>query len=787
MAEKVTVRFEQFDSEGSGDIITSGPIIVDGQVEQLSQLDTLVYKGPSGSLAGRPTNPLTDSFYLQEDVNGDYTLFQFNGTAYEEYAVPNKTYFFSDTDKNIYEYSMNEWQEKPSQSLVYYVRNVFEKISEGIEESKYRGVYYSYNYLFDGWQEILLGTHSHENKEFLDRLGAVDITGPVGTKKFFTLEIKDTDDSDATYEYDINWEDLPKALPQIPEDKSNFYLGYDEDGNPEWKNNFVAAQSFQVVKQVVAANSTSISFENIQFNPVLDTALVMSGKIFVHNINVNYTGTTLTINLISDPTDELLEFDAGETVTLILIRNGAGAILDQLASGYWSKEEALHVLSGGSVNLKDYAKKSDLLSLARKYHTHSQFAREDHTHDYRYALYHHNHDDRYLTRRGALNLIEEVLAIHPDIVDKLQAISDYLVANMPALATLATKTDIDDINNQINIINSTLNTRIQDYLDSESVVIQSEKVKTNFVDEGGINKNLNQVLTELRNDLDNDYGTIKTSETELDETITVNLGADTYMGGYDNGDQIASGSTMYAILQKLFTREIFPTYTEPSVSFQVSYTPNEIGTSVNVTVTPTFIKGNSGGLNEMTLKKIVEGIEETVASYNEAPAQINFETLLTEENVEFRIETSYKLGLPLYSNLNNVSPGQILAGNLDDYIFTVDGKRAVFFGSFETNQTLNSALVRSTTRYIPSSYTSFEIEMVVPSGRKYMIFAMPQSEGNLTRIIYKDQGNVNIIDKFGVETITVDAANGLFPALYNVYYYELPLLTMGEMSLVFKK
>ena len=61
---------------------------------------------------------------------------------------------------------------------------------------KYRGAYYFYNYETDSWQEIVVGTHTHENKEFLDKMGAFDFGDEeVGTQRHLVLEVTDTDDT----------------------------------------------------------------------------------------------------------------------------------------------------------------------------------------------------------------------------------------------------------------------------------------------------------------------------------------------------------------------------------------------------------------------------------------------------------------------------------------------------------------------------------------------------------------------------------------------------------------
>jgi hypothetical protein len=200
MADKVTLRFEQFDANASGDIITSGPVVLDGTLDVVSELENLILRGTSNDV--EPLTPEDKDLFLDLTT---MTLYEYNTDAFVEKLVINKSFFYSQSEKLIYEYSANEWKEKPAQSLVYYIRNVFDAVApEVVVDMKYRGAYYTYIELTDSWQEIMLGTHTHENKEFLDRLGAFDYNEAVGTKKYFTLEVVDTDNTELTYEYDLN-------------------------------------------------------------------------------------------------------------------------------------------------------------------------------------------------------------------------------------------------------------------------------------------------------------------------------------------------------------------------------------------------------------------------------------------------------------------------------------------------------------------------------------------------------------------------------------------------------
>jgi hypothetical protein len=809
MAEKVTVRFEQFDSEASGDIITSGPLVVDGQLETTQQLGSLVLRGTSGDDAGQPQNPLQNSFYLEENESG-LTLLISNaeGTFLEYESIQNGMYYFSTNANLFYQYKNNGWSEKPVQSILYYVRNVFDSVApQVVQDLKFRGAYFSYRELTASWQEVLLGTHTHENKDFLDRLGAVDIDGPVGTKKFFTLEIKDTDDSEATYEYDLNWEDFPniKGLPETPEGETDLYLGYDENGNPEWKNNFIAAQTFQLKSTQITSTSLTASFEDVLYDQTLDDVLVLAGKFFVYNRAVQYNPSTrvLTVTLVADPNSdsEVEAFEVGETVSILIIRNGAASILDTLAKDYVTKSEAITLLTGGSVNLNNYVKKTDLTGYAKKYHTHSQFARADHDHDYRYAMFNHTHSD-YLTRNATLSLIEEVLAVHPDILTKLQAISDYLVENSPELATLATKTDLADIQAQINTINSTFGERVQTFLDSEATV-QSERVLTNFVDQGGNTMNLDEVLTDLRNDLDGDYGNIDVDEVFVKDDIPVILAEGETQGNYKNGDILDSSININEVLIKLLQREIIPTYEpgELDVEFTAPQLP-EVGELINLQINPTYIRNDSGLLNKFEVfKKIGSGpIEVAHTSAFLEPIVLNITP--TDQPTVITVTAGFEDGLPKYTNIDTYYerfdeehevPGKILAGDTNITVLSITGKRALFYGGCVNELDLTDVenageLIRSNfQKVVLSSNTNFEINSFIPANGKHILFALPESEGTLTKILYRDQGTIDILSLFQVRQISIPGANGVTPIFYKVYCYTLPIRTINEMNITFIK
>jgi hypothetical protein len=824
MAEKITMRLEQFDSVEDGDITLSGPI----------QLLTTV-------------------------------------SVFENLASI----------------------EDPEDGAVVYVENVTNEPSS----LRYRGAYFSYRELDGEWKEILIGTHSHDNKEFLDRLGGVDFgewkdlsentnvfiqttkptTGltnnslflntteeislelydsltqtwtditekltvtenyftsvpklgdyvyykdtlretpsqrlyiffPIqkNEKKIFTLEVIDTDNTEATYEYNLNWQDLPEFdIPTVPTEDGK-YLSYNSDKMLEWKNNFIAAQTFQIKNTLVEEDTTTVNFSDVIFDNSLDDVLVLAGKFFVYNIKrpIDYNQTTkvLTIELVSDEnsSQEVEMFEAGETITVLIIRNGAASILDSLAKDYVTKSEAITLLTGGAVNLKDYLRKEDGLKLAKKYHTHSQFSRVGHDHDDRYALFKHTHS-QYLTRKAAIALIEEQLNLHPDILTTLTAISNAIDSDVDLQTFLENVTAIQDVQAEID----TINEKFEEYYTKTQIdalfvnkKIRSDQVNV-VVSEQDTNKyeffrttlgeprDLTDILIDIKEDLDNDYGSIETDEVLLKESIEVKLGQGGFIGEYDNGETIEEGQTLSQIIKNLVQRDIIPTYIEPSISFNLQYNElSEIGETIDVKIIPVFIKGNSGGLHRITVSE--NGVT-LFSSLNENEFdEIDIEVTL-KENTELLIESSYDEGLPLYSNLGTLAPGRILEGDFEDETILLKSHRALFYGSSLSTETIDSSFIRSNIKKVLSSYTNFEVEYTAPIGSRFIVFAMPSIEaGTLISIHYKEQGNLDVTDLFNLTQVGVDSlepVQGSVP-LYNVYTLELPLSSQQKMTFTFKK
>ena len=881
MADKVTLRFEQFDDYADNNITLSGPINIDRVVDTVQDLyNTLIYTGFSGLLIDTPATALVGSFYLVVTTEEIY-LTVATGTEGEmtsvfELITPTDGQYFVTADTRlIYRYNQNEWVEKEIQNITIMVKNVNKSLVESYRD---RGAYFQYKISTDSWQEVLLGSHSHDNKEILDRLSAIDIgwvevpasnytigtvmpidiqyeqffyktdsaelyfsqfkeldiitndpvyewlindnfvigsllptepsigqyfyntntfkllvmVGPnVYDKKRLTLEVIDTDMTDLTYEYELKWEDLPNEVP-IPTNEdlttgNKLYLTADNEGKPKWVNSFIAAQTFQMKQLNILEDTMSIVIPEVYFTEGLDDVLVIEDKNFLNNRTIEYNSETLELTITAINEDDV--FNAGNQVSVIIIRNGASAILDELATNYITKEEAITLLSGGSVNLKDYVTKQDLFTRASKQHTHSQFSRVGHDHDWKYASFNHTHAE-YTTREKVLELIEERLIFEPGILDMLAEISNYLETNTDLatlLSTLASNQDITDIQTQIDEINNTHYniTQLKSYLNNRK--FESTQIDTEFIDQNsGLNKDLNQVLQELRSDLEFDMGNTDSSEILIDEDIEVKLGTEN-AGSYITGNTIQEGETLNQVLTKLFQKVVHPIYVAPTLvnTFNIDPLYIEIGDSFDLETTSIFNQADAGNSSVFNIKKYLPDspeVENILISTNEATnLSTNITTIASVEKIDISI--SYLEGPTKTNNFGNAdTTGKIIANEITES-FEVNSYRAIFLGgSTSTNYNLNSSFVRSFNREVLPSYESLDVSVKIPAGSITLLVAIPDGY-DIPNILYLEQGSIDISEEFENTTVMVNGANDYEAVLYDVYIYTLPRATSCDMTL----
>jgi uncharacterized protein YciU (UPF0263 family) len=106
--------------------------------------------------------------------------------------------------------------------IIVFVRNLFDLSNpENIPASdslKYRGSYFLFEYDTESWQEVLIGTHTHENKEILDKFSELDISG--AENKLLSI-IPDEDGYSFAFVEDNRLPTLPGSVLKAIEHNNN--------------------------------------------------------------------------------------------------------------------------------------------------------------------------------------------------------------------------------------------------------------------------------------------------------------------------------------------------------------------------------------------------------------------------------------------------------------------------------------------------------------------------------------------------------------------------------------
>lgn len=843
MADKITMHFEQLSDDDSSLLSIEAPISIYKVVEDIDQL------------------------YGLTAIEGDpyYNVIYFDPEFPE---CPRN-------NDNLYDY-------ENAPSVTVFVKNV-----TGYDESiRRRGAYFRYNYTNGNWQEIALGTHSHENKELLDRMSAGEIgswfnlanyptaenplaiigteqpsmpfdnqlffntdinklfkyvystvtwieipvviatEAPVhplvkdmffnseteelfifvgakaGEKRMLVLELTDPDNNDMTYSYDVTWRTIPDSIPNVPEDEEDtqkLYLGVDSDGTPQWKDSLIAGQTFEM-KQITITNAhtNDVSIEGIKYNPETDEVLVMDDNLFLANRDISYDDITETMSIhANEGTDANPIFMVGEKVTVLVIRNGASAVLDQLATDYVTKAEAVNLLSGGMIRLKGYATTSDLQERALREHTHSQFSRVGHDHDFRYANYNHTHDN-YLTRAKVLELIEETLELHPSILSVLQGFSDYLtdINTNPELtallSTMATQSNIAEIQEQIDAINENFYNKEQlyAYLRNEAR-LRADQIDTHFLTETFTQKSLEEVLDEFKEKLDTDLAIVNSTNVILEDTIDIKLGEDGSVGSFNDGNSVLSGTSLHTILEQLLQKRVVPTYEKAELitEFNVTSYP-EIGADVPINISSIYEIHDSGALTFYRVMK--EENDSSIPLFeSDEIGDVNESITIGTQPVTLSVYASFATGPVKYDNFGDEVPGKILAGTTEISTFEIQPQRALFYGGSAEildKDSLDSDSIRDNflIKVFPD-YSELELEVEIIPGTRTIVFALPASAGLLSAIEHREEGYSNILPVFSLRTVDIEGANGISPIAYNVYIYNTPFALEHSMYLKFIK
>lgn len=281
-------------------------------------------------------------------------------------------------------------------------------------------------------------------------------------------------------------------------------------------------------------------------------------------------------------------------------------------------------------------------------------------------------------------------------------------------------------------------------------------------------------------------GNVNAENVFLADDITL-AGSYTQVGNITKGQTAtgslpAAGKSLKDVLQSIFTKELNPSTTQPSVS--VTMTPSgakEVGTKVTPSYNATLNAGSYtyGPATGITASSwsVTSTASETGAT---ATGAFNELTIADNTNYHITATAQYEQGAMPKTNLGNDYPsGRIAAGSKSGNSAALTGFRSFFYGSKTAAVALNSDSIRSLTNSNKAVVPNQEFQVTVVEGAMQVIVAFPTAiNKTLKKVLDVGAFGTDIVGSFIKTTVEVEGANGFTAVSYDVYTYS-PAAALG--------
>ena len=653
------------------------------------------------------------------------------------------------------------------ENVFVFIRNVLPN-----DSTRKQSAFYMHDYQTNQWQEVLLGTHSHENKEILDQLGNIDAENlPFGENKILSISRVDEDGAPASYSYKLEWRDKPKELPSIPENMLDrpVYLSM-ENGNYVWKDKIIPAQTFQYKQVKVKEDDLShtLIVKDLLYNPEEDSLLIFDKGQLLFDFKTEPYNDENSHGVIIEAVEGTFEPD--EIITVLVIKNGVKGFIDTVASEYLTKAEAINILAGKGISLNNYVTKQEFNEKADKQHTHSQFSKLGHNHDDRYAMFFHSHDGIYLKQH-------EVYAIISDVLSKLLEDENFEIDEKDFetfIKDSVYQIEVNLKNYILNELDQKVKQTAQDEINTLLEDFNTDQIKIK-INDNVAEQTLTDYLKDVQKKLNNAEST--SSKIKFDTPITVNIGEGNSIGGFNDGDVITKDITLQEFTTKLLTNRVKPVLVNPELSFTIEsvydnirhtsdYEPGDI--NVVFKVIPKFIQNDAGKLKELSIKIISykDGIDEIEKETDFISFEDSYQfqhNIYDGKSFEVLLKAKYERGQIYYDNFNStyiIESGEILTNQI------IEGQRKSFIGKTTKNYRQAKA--------IDTPKESFIMEVKGYQDLHDIILAFPKKDDvYIQNIFYKNQG-CDVTNLFDEKVVELSGANDYKPIEYDVYHLYCP-------------
>jgi hypothetical protein len=249
----------------------------------------------------------------------------------------------------------------------------------------------------------------------------------------------------------------------------------------------------------------------------------------------------------------------------------------------------------------------------------------------------------------------------------------------------------------------------------------------------------------------------------LTEEITV---SNTTLGRAVNGTKFPSGMNFTNFVKAVAVQEVAPTYYQPYATLTLtgSATDVEAGSTINPTLTPSFVQNSAGGRSGYSLKR--NGVEITTDYAAKSESRV-----IGDEIISYLGTITYAQGPVLNTSPSNApSPGgQIAAGSVNTNAATITGRRRAFYGN--SNAVATSANIRGMQGTVlnPVAGTTFTIS--IPAGATSVEFSYPDNLRDVSSVKYVELSNAEVKGNFVKSANSVNDASGANPIGYKTFKY----------------
>ena len=370
---------------------------------------------------------------MADKITMTFTGYDDNDDGFVSFEGPIAISAQVDTVDDLLTLDVSGWDK--ADPLVVFVKNV----NADIGKIPYRGSFFRYDFDKSSWQQIVLGSHSHNNMDLLNQLGEIDIDGmKPGDRKILTIEATTINSYNArvaqstdnkTYiqwcrdnedqTVDDNWHNLLKC--------SNIYTR-----NPFRAETATTKLVYLLKDYVMDENNVTTIYTKYAYiaSDEMDVIGTDGNRVIWDDNNEIYVEDGILYFKYADGTYLMLDIaseariyknrvqwkwkynnfwtDVASISEIIQQDTGTEARYSQF--GYTFSYCDISELQNNANANSDTESEIDSNKYALKSHTHSQYIKwsDVDAFDYRYADYNHTHGE-YITKAQVVALISDIL------------------------------------------------------------------------------------------------------------------------------------------------------------------------------------------------------------------------------------------------------------------------------------------------------------------------------------------------------------------------------------------